>query len=78
MPRNDDSDYKALEVNQKLPKMCKETKLDYMDNKNINTRKKVSKSRLLLNQHGSNIMDENFSRKPMKKFFKTNSRISHH
>ena len=46
--QNDNLNNKALKVNQKLLKMCKEAKFDYINHKNINPSTHLNKSRLYL------------------------------
>ena len=44
VPRNDNFDNKALDVNGKLSKMYREAKLDFITHKNINLRADLNKS----------------------------------
>ena len=60
IPRNDNLNKKALEVNQELLKMCKETKFDYIDHKIINPRAHLNKLTLHLDQNGSVIIGKSF------------------
>ena len=43
IPRSDNQNNKASEVNQELLRMCKEANFDYIDHKNVNPRTHLKK-----------------------------------
>ena len=60
VPRNNNFNNKALDVNDELSKMYREAKLDFITHKNINPKVDLNKSRLHLNRNGSDEIDKNF------------------
>ena len=60
VPRNGNRNDKALKVNQRLLKVCKEEKFHYIDDKNISPGTHQNKSRLHLNRNGSVLIYKNF------------------
>ena len=53
VPRNDDLNNKASEVNKKLSRMCKKENVPSLEHCNINPRAHLNKSRIHLNQNRS-------------------------
>ena len=60
VPRNDDLNNKASEVNKELSRMCKKEKLPFLEHSNINPRAHLNKSRIHLNRNGSEKLGKNF------------------
>ena len=60
VPRNDDLNNKASEVNKELSRMCKKEKLPFLEHSNINPRAHLNKSRIHLNRNGSEKLHKNF------------------
>ena len=60
VPRNNNFNNKALDVNDELSKMRREVKLDFITHKKINPRADLNKSRLHLNRNGSDKICKNF------------------
>ena len=52
VPRNDNFNNKATEVNKELFKMCKKEKLLFVDHNNINPKTHMTRSKLHLNSNG--------------------------
>ena len=60
VPRNDNFNIKALEVNKELSKMCGKEKLLYLSHSNINPQTHLNKSKLHLNRNGYEKHGKNF------------------
>ena len=60
VPRNDDLNNKASEVNKELSRTCKKEKLPFLEHSNINPRAHLNKSRIHLNRNGSEKLGKNF------------------
>ena len=62
VPRNDNFNNKASDVNDELVKMCREAQLDFIAHKNINPRAglNTSRSRLHLHRNASDKIGKNF------------------
>ena len=62
VPRNDNLNNKATEVNNRLPLMCKERKIPFTaHSENIDSSKHLNESKLHLNHNGIKVFAENFS-----------------
>ena len=60
VPRNDNFNNKAMEVNKELAKMCEKEKLLFVDNSNINPRTHLNGSKIHLNRNGYEKLGKNF------------------
>ena len=60
MPRNDNFNNKATEVNKELSKICKKEKLLFVDHSNINPKTHLNRSKLRLNRNGYEKLGKNF------------------
>ena len=60
VPRNDNFNIKATEVNKELSKMCDKEKLLFLSHSNINPKIHLNKSKLHLNRNGYEKLGKNF------------------
>ena len=60
VPRNDNFNIKATEVNKELSKMCNKEKLLFLSQSNINPKTHLNKSKLHLNRNGYETLSKNF------------------
>ena len=60
VPRNDNFNNKAMEVNKELCKMCEREKLFFVDNSNINPKTHLNGSKVHLNRNGDVKLGKNF------------------
>ena len=60
VPRNDNFNIKATEVNKELSKMCDKEKLLFLSHSNINPKIHLNKSKLHLNCNGYGKLGKNF------------------
>ena len=60
VPRNDNFNNKATEVNKELSQMCKKEKLLFVDHSNINPKAHLNRSKLHLNRNGYEKLGKNF------------------
>ena len=60
VPRNDNFDINATEVNRELCKMCDKEKLLFLSHSNINPKIHLNKSKLHLNHNGYEKLGKNF------------------
>ena len=60
VPRNDNFNNNALDINVKLSKMCREAELDFIMHKNITPRADLNKSTLNLNRNGPDKIGKKF------------------
>ena len=61
LPRGDRFSKKAKDVNKCLEIKCKGHKVDFLSDKNINTRSNLNQDRLRPNRNGQYMMGNNFS-----------------
>ena len=62
VPRGDRLNEKAMEVNEKLQRMCQRRKIQFIDNRNIDPQLHLNGSRLHLNYQGTCCLANNFLR----------------
>ena len=60
VPRNDNFNIKATEVNKELSKMCNKEKLLFLSHNNINPKTHLNKSKLHLKRNGYETLSKNF------------------
>ena len=60
VPRNDNFNIKATEVNKELSKMCDKEKLLFLSHSNINPKIHLNKSKLHLSRNGYEKLGKNF------------------
>ena len=60
VPRNDNFNNKAMEVNKELCKMCEREKLFFVDNSNINPKTHLNGSKVHINRNGDVKLGKNF------------------
>ena len=60
VPRNDNFNNKATEVNKELSNMRKKEKLLFVDHSNINPKTHLNRSKLHLNRNGYETLGKNF------------------
>ena len=60
VPRNDNFNKKATQVNRELSKMCKKEQLLFIDHSNINPKTHLNRSKLHLNCNGYEKLGKNF------------------
>ena len=60
VPRNDNFNNKAMEVNKELSKMCSREKLLFLEHNKIKLKTHLSKSKLHLNRNGDEKLGKNF------------------
>ena len=60
VPRNDNFNIKAMEVNKELSKICGKEKLLFLSHSNINRKTHLNKSKLHLNHNGYEKLGKNF------------------
>ena len=60
VPRNDNFNIKATEVNKELSKMCNKEKLLFLSHSNINPKTHLNKSKLHLKRNGYETLSKNF------------------
>ena len=60
VPRSDNFNIKATEVNKELSKMCDKEKLLFLSHSNINQKIHLIESRLFLNRNGYEKLSKNF------------------
>ena len=60
VPRNDNFNNKAMEVNKELSKMCNREKLLFLEHNNIKPKTHLNKSKLHLNRNGDEKLGKNF------------------
>ena len=60
LPRNDNFNNKAMEVNKELSKMCNREKLLFLEHNNIKPKTHLNKSKLHLNRNGNEKLGKNF------------------
>ena len=60
VPRNDNFNNKAMEVNKELSKMCNREKLLFLEHNNIKPKTHLKKSKLHLNRNGNEKLGKNF------------------
>ena len=60
VPRNDNFNNKATEVNKELSKICEKEKLIFVDHSNINPKTHLNRSKLRLSRNGYEKLGKNF------------------
>ena len=60
VPRNDNFNNKATELNKELSKMCKKEKLLFLDHSNMNQKTHLNRSELHLNCNGYEKLGKDF------------------
>ena len=60
VPRNDNFNNKATELNKELSKMCKKEKLLFLDHSNMNQKTHLNRSELHLNRNGYEKLGKDF------------------
>ena len=60
VPRNDNFNIKAMEVNEEVSKMCDKEKLLFLSHTKISPKTHLNKSKLHLNCNGYETVDKNF------------------